>query len=252
MPTRPERGGAAVLGDCAELVGELGGGRLAVGIGLCELVDLTGRPTSADTIDWRDLDPAAAIEAPRVIIESDVRAAALAEARFGAGAGVSPFLFADRRDGRERLPRRRRPPVRRRARRGDRARCAAGRAGRERLCARPGGRARAGRGRPRGSGARGARRRGRDVRSAACSPCSPTRSTRRWSSSAAGSAPQPAFRERVRARASRCSRTRARPRFRSSARGSRRTEGGRSGTRGTRRRRLGFAPCSTRPGCGAT
>ena len=94
VPTRPERGGAAVLGDCAELAAELGGGRLPVGIGLCELVDLDGRPSSADTIDWRDLDPAAAIEAPRVVVESDLRAAALAEARFGAGAGVSPFLFA--------------------------------------------------------------------------------------------------------------------------------------------------------------
>ena len=93
-PTRPERGGAAVLGDCADLVGELGHGRIPVGIGLCELVDLSGRPTSADTIDWRDLDPAAAIDAPSVIIESDLRAAALAEARFGAGAGVSSFLFA--------------------------------------------------------------------------------------------------------------------------------------------------------------
>ena len=58
VPTRPERGGAAVLRDCAALVAELGDGRLPVGIGLCELVDLKGRPTSAHTIDWRDLDPA--------------------------------------------------------------------------------------------------------------------------------------------------------------------------------------------------
>jgi glucokinase len=64
-----------------------------VGIGLCEIVDLAGRPASAETIDWRGLDPAAAIEAPSVRIESDVRAAALAEARFGAGVGRSPFLY---------------------------------------------------------------------------------------------------------------------------------------------------------------
>ena len=94
VPTRPERGGAAVLGHCADLAAELGAGALPVGIGLCELVDLDGRPSSADTIDWRDLDPAAAIQAPRVVVESDLRAAALAEARFGAGAGVSAFLFA--------------------------------------------------------------------------------------------------------------------------------------------------------------
>jgi glucokinase len=89
VPTRPERGGAAVLDDCARLAAELGGGRLPVGIGLCELA---GRPTSADTVDWRGLEPADAIEAPGVTVESDLRAAALAEARFGAG--VSPFLFA--------------------------------------------------------------------------------------------------------------------------------------------------------------
>ena len=83
-----------MLADCAGLAAQLGEGALPVGIGLCELVGLDGRPASADTIDWRDLDLAAAIEAPRVVLESDVRAAALAEAAFGAGVGRSPFLFA--------------------------------------------------------------------------------------------------------------------------------------------------------------
>lgn len=93
VPTDPERGGEAVLGDCAALADALGGGRLPVGIGLCELVGLDGRPRSADTIDWRRLDVAAAIDAPRVVLESDVRAAARAEARFGAGQSRSPFLY---------------------------------------------------------------------------------------------------------------------------------------------------------------
>lgn len=92
IATRPERGGAGVLDDCAALVRSLGGGELPVGIGLCELVALDGTPASADTIDWRGLDLAAVIAAPIVTLESDVRAAALAEARFGAGAGRSPFL----------------------------------------------------------------------------------------------------------------------------------------------------------------
>lgn len=93
QPTRPERGGGAVLADCAALAAQLGAGKLPVGVGLCELVGLDGRPASADTIDWRDLDPAESFNAPRVVLESDVRAAAFAEARFGAGAVRSPFLF---------------------------------------------------------------------------------------------------------------------------------------------------------------
>jgi len=93
ISTRPQRGGAAVLADCAALAAELGGGRLPVGIALCELVDLDGRPASGDTVDWRGLDVEAEVGAPSVVVESDVRAAALAEARFGVGVGVSPFVF---------------------------------------------------------------------------------------------------------------------------------------------------------------
>jgi len=93
IPSRPERGGAAVLADCAALAAELGGGRLPVGIALCELVDLDGRPASGDTVDWRGLDIEAGIGAPFLVVEADVRAAALAEARFGVGVGVSPFVF---------------------------------------------------------------------------------------------------------------------------------------------------------------
>ncbi len=92
IATHPERGGAAVLADCAALAAELGGGRLPVGIALCELVDLDGRPASGDTVDWRWLDVETEVGAPSVVVESDVRAAALAEARFGAGVAVSPFL----------------------------------------------------------------------------------------------------------------------------------------------------------------
>ena len=93
VPTRPERGGEAVLADCAALARTLGGGDVPVGIALCELVDLEGRPDSADTVDWRGLDVPGAIAAPSVVVESDVRAAARAEARFGAGEDRSPFLF---------------------------------------------------------------------------------------------------------------------------------------------------------------
>jgi glucokinase len=94
VPTGAERGGRAVLADCAGLAARLGSGQLPIGVGLCELVGCDGLPASADTIEWRGLDLAAALPAPRLVLESDVRAAARAEAAFGVGVGCSPFLFA--------------------------------------------------------------------------------------------------------------------------------------------------------------
>lgn len=92
IPTRPDRGGAAVLADCAALAQRLGGSEFPVGVGLCELVDLDGRPASGDTADWRGLDLSVAFGPAPVVLDSDVRAAARAEARFGAGAGYASFL----------------------------------------------------------------------------------------------------------------------------------------------------------------
>src|SRR4029079_1071880 len=76
VATGPERGGAAVLAECAAFAAELGEGRLPVGIALCELVDLDGRPASGDTVDWRGLDVEAALRAPSLLVQADVRAAA--------------------------------------------------------------------------------------------------------------------------------------------------------------------------------
>ena len=96
-PSRPESGGAAVLEDCIELVRRVRGDApvTAIGIGLCELVTPEGRPSSAVTVDWRELDVAGAFaDTAPTVIESDVRAAALAEARLGAGRNVTgPWLF---------------------------------------------------------------------------------------------------------------------------------------------------------------
>jgi glucokinase len=89
IPTVARRGPDAVLADCRALVAELGEGAAAVGLAVCELVGPGGQVRSAETIDWRAADLRATFDR----VESDVRAAALAEARFGAGRDHADFLY---------------------------------------------------------------------------------------------------------------------------------------------------------------
>jgi glucokinase len=94
--TRPERDASAVLADCVSLAVRLAAGRtgIPVGMGVCELVDRDGRTQSAQTLEWRDRDLAGAFtQVGPAVIESDVRAAALAEAAFGGGRGVEDLLY---------------------------------------------------------------------------------------------------------------------------------------------------------------
>jgi glucokinase len=94
VPTPVGAGGAAVLDVCVALARELAPeGAAAVGIGLCEFVDLSGKPTSAYTVDWLGLDVERAFAGAQVRIESDVRAGALAEARFGAASSLASFVY---------------------------------------------------------------------------------------------------------------------------------------------------------------
>lgn len=100
VPTVPERG-AAALADALALAAALkdeatdrGLIPARIGIGVPELVDHAGRITSSDVIHWRDLPVQARFDAILpTVIESDVRAAALAEARHGAGHDLALFAY---------------------------------------------------------------------------------------------------------------------------------------------------------------
>jgi glucokinase len=87
---------ADVIGMARDLAGRVPPGeRLAgVGLGMPELVDPSGRLASGATIDWRGVSLSDRFaEVGPVWVEADVRAAALAEARFGAGRAYRLFAY---------------------------------------------------------------------------------------------------------------------------------------------------------------
>jgi glucokinase len=97
-PSLPERGSHAVLDDVASRiearVSETPRQESAIGLAICETVDLAGRLTSAQTIDWRAIDvPGQLGRFGDVVVSSDVRAGALAEARLGTGRDLGSFLY---------------------------------------------------------------------------------------------------------------------------------------------------------------
>ena len=251
---RPARSEAArpCWATVPTLVGELGDGRLPVGYRAVR-ARRPRRPADQRGHD-RLARPRSRCRDRRAarVIESDLRAAALAEARFGAGAGVSPFLFAivgtgasaclvvDGRPyagGRGEAIVLGAPPVELVASGPALAR-AAGLERAEDVLADPAHAALV------DTAATCTRRRARRARQRA--------RPRRWSSSGAASGAEPASGSASRGRASHCSRTPARPRFRSSARRSA-PDGGMVGAAlvALADERLGFASCSTRPACGA-
>ena len=101
IPTRPERGGEAVLIDVLGMARELADEAKALGLtvdglglGLCELVSPEGTILSANCVRWQDQPVREQLSSiASVTIEADVRAAALAEAHFGAGRGARVFLY---------------------------------------------------------------------------------------------------------------------------------------------------------------
>ena len=102
IAAQPEREPVTVLNEIVGLADRMrtaaAGNALSVqglGVGVAEIVDPSGNITTSDTFDWLDLPVAerfAEIASP-VVVESDVRAAACAEARFGAGRNLGSFAY---------------------------------------------------------------------------------------------------------------------------------------------------------------
>ena len=101
IPTNAGRGGEVVLSDAVHLADalvsearSLGIEPAAMGVGVAELVDASREIQSAHALGWRGLPVRERFsQILPAVVESDVRAAALAEARFGAGRGCTLFAF---------------------------------------------------------------------------------------------------------------------------------------------------------------
>lgn len=98
IATLPARPAQDILNDCVGLVRNITSASSAhvrgIGIGIAELVDNDGNITSAATIPWKGLDVRGAFSqfAP-TIVQADVRAAAFAEAHYGAGRAYRTFAY---------------------------------------------------------------------------------------------------------------------------------------------------------------
>lgn len=100
-PTLPSRKGSDVLQDLTDMVIDLRGiaaekGVMVdrLGLGIPELVGIDHSQLSFATLAWQDIPVYRQLS--RIFpttIEADVRAAALAEAKFGAGCGKNVFLY---------------------------------------------------------------------------------------------------------------------------------------------------------------
>lgn len=101
LPAGYHRGGEAVLADVASLARDLlaearaaGTDPVALGIGAPELVSRQGQVFSSHRITWQGIDVQDRLQPILpTTVSSDVRAAALAEARYGAGRDFEHFYF---------------------------------------------------------------------------------------------------------------------------------------------------------------
>jgi len=102
VPTEAGRDGESVLSDVIGLVTDLvevadeqGHALAGLGVGVAELIDHEGIVRSSQTLDWEGYDLAARFRglADLIVVESDVRAGAIAEGRSGAGVDRSSYVF---------------------------------------------------------------------------------------------------------------------------------------------------------------
>jgi len=98
IATAAARDGAAILDDTVALARRLMAASaqpvVRIGVGVPQLVDVTGRIRSAYNFDWRDAPVRERLSAlAPATVESDVRAAALAEAVVGAGRPYRQFAY---------------------------------------------------------------------------------------------------------------------------------------------------------------
>ncbi|MGH9162530.1 MAG: ROK family protein [Vicinamibacteraceae bacterium] len=101
IPTRPDRSGNELLRDTLALTTDLiavaaskGCVVEGIGAGVAELVARDGEITSAQTIPWLGLPVRERLsELAPAVVESDVRAAAIGEAAYGAGRGHEAFVY---------------------------------------------------------------------------------------------------------------------------------------------------------------
>ena len=99
--TRPERGGEILLDEIATAATALAAQALqaghplsSVGIGICELIEPSGRIASHNCVSWTENQVRTQLgHLGPVTLEADVRAAAMAEALFGAGKPFRIFLY---------------------------------------------------------------------------------------------------------------------------------------------------------------
>jgi glucokinase len=91
-----EASGQEFLAQVSRMAGEIAAktGAAPIGVSICELVDNEGRIRSGHRVRWEGLAAADAFGGS-VIIESDVRAAAVAEARLGAGRSFRDIFYVN-------------------------------------------------------------------------------------------------------------------------------------------------------------